>query len=263
MYGPGEQESYFLSSVIYTRRCLTHSSSALPVKLSPSLPLPILSSAPLLLPLLLSHRSLLAVGGVLWFQADGPGVGGDHVATATDPAGVGAFVELVGHDAQVPVLDNDVAWDGCGEELSILVPADFWGPSGIFRPAAEAHYLPPGDQLCLDVWRGRCGRGIILQRFKAEVTATRAVFLHEAPPPLTKAQSSPRITHPPFVLAAIEALDTPDVILRNAALSRVCGVGVHQCLGISGVPQTQGVANLMGSDLDQVIQPHTLFPAEA
>ncbi len=29
----------------------------------------------------------------------------------------------------------------------------------------------------------------------AQVTALRAVFLHEAPPPLTETQAGPRITH--------------------------------------------------------------------
>lgn len=49
----------------------------------------------------------------------------------------------------------------------------------------------------------------------------------------------------------------PDVVLSNVPLARVGGIGVHQGLGVTGVPQPQGVPDLMSRHLYQVIQPHT------
>lgn len=40
-----------------------------------------------------------------------------------DAAGVNTLVELVGDDAQVSVLHDDVAWDGREDLLAIFVPA--------------------------------------------------------------------------------------------------------------------------------------------
>lgn len=106
MYGLFSFTYYFYPSPLL----LSHS-SAVSSSIPPSTPSVFYASLPPFLPLLLSHPSLLAVGGVLWFQADEPGVGGDHVATPADLTGVGALVELVGHDAQIPVLDDDIARD--------------------------------------------------------------------------------------------------------------------------------------------------------
>ena len=55
----------------------------------------------------------------------------------------------------------------------------------------------------------------------------------------------------------IEPLDAPDVILSNVPLSGVGGVGMHQGLRVSGVPQAQSMADLMSRHLDQVVQPNS------
>lgn len=55
----------------------------------------------------------------------------------------------------------------------------------------------------------------------------------------------------------IETLDAPDIILSDVPLSSVGSVWMHESLWVSGVPQTQGVANLMSCHLDQVVQPDT------
>lgn len=54
----------------------------------------------------------------------------------------------------------------------------------------------------------------------------------------------------------VQPLDAPDVVPGDVPLSRVGGVGMHQSLGVSGVPQAEGVADLMGRHLDQVVEPH-------
>ena len=64
-----------------------------------------------------------AVGRLLWFQSDGPGVSGHDVAAAMDAAGVNALVELVGDDAEVSVLHDDVARDGGQDLLAVFIPA--------------------------------------------------------------------------------------------------------------------------------------------
>lgn len=71
----------------------------------------------------LSWRTSSAVGRRFWFQSDGPGVGRHDVSAAVHAAGVHALVELVGHDAQVPVLHHYVAGDGGQDLLAVLVPA--------------------------------------------------------------------------------------------------------------------------------------------
>jgi len=64
-----------------------------------------------------------AVGRLLWFQPDGPGVGGYNAAPSMDTTGVNALVELVGDDAEVSVLHHDVARDGGQDLLAVFVPA--------------------------------------------------------------------------------------------------------------------------------------------
>ncbi len=54
----------------------------------------------------------------------------------------------------------------------------------------------------------------------------------------------------------VEPLDAPDVILGDVPLPGVRGVGMHQSLRISGVPQAESVTDLMSRHLDQVVQPH-------
>lgn len=63
------------------------------------------------------------VGGLLWLQPDGPGVGGDHVPAPMDAAGVRAFVEFVGHEPQVPIFNYNIARNGCQQLLAVLIPA--------------------------------------------------------------------------------------------------------------------------------------------
>lgn len=53
----------------------------------------------------------------------------------------------------------------------------------------------------------------------------------------------------------VESLDAPHVVLGDVPLSGVGGVGMHQSLRVSGVPQTQSVADLVCRHLDQVVQP--------
>lgn len=55
----------------------------------------------------------------------------------------------------------------------------------------------------------------------------------------------------------VQSLDAPHVVLAHVPLARVGGVGVHQGLRVSGVPQAEGVADLMSCYLDQVVQPDT------
>lgn len=64
-----------------------------------------------------------AVGRLLWFKSDGPGVGGHDVSPSMDAAGINALVELVGNDAKVSVLHDNVAGDGGQDLLAIFVPA--------------------------------------------------------------------------------------------------------------------------------------------
>lgn len=64
-----------------------------------------------------------AVGRLLWFQSDGPGVGRHDVTTAMDSAGVNALVELIGDDAEVSVLHDNVSGDGGQDLLAIFIPA--------------------------------------------------------------------------------------------------------------------------------------------
>lgn len=66
-----------------------------------------------------------AVGRLLWFQSDCPGVGGHNVSPSMNAAGVNTLVELIGYDAEVSVLHDDVAWDGGQDLLAVFVPADF------------------------------------------------------------------------------------------------------------------------------------------
>lgn len=64
-----------------------------------------------------------AVGRLFGFQSDGPGVRRHDGSPSMDPAGVNTFVELVGDDAKVPVLHDDVAQDGGQDLLAIFIPA--------------------------------------------------------------------------------------------------------------------------------------------
>lgn len=64
-----------------------------------------------------------AVGRLLWFQSDGPGVGRDDVSSSMDSTGVDALVELVGNNTKVSVLHDDVARDGGQDLLAVFVPA--------------------------------------------------------------------------------------------------------------------------------------------
>lgn len=64
-----------------------------------------------------------AVGRLLWFQSDGPGVGRYDVAPSMDATGVNALVELVGDDAEISVLHDDVPGDGGQDLLTVFVPA--------------------------------------------------------------------------------------------------------------------------------------------
>lgn len=77
-----------------------------------------------------SHSSLPSltpfsstVGGLFRLQPDGPGVCRDHIAATMDATGVSALVKLVGDDAEVTALHDDVAGDRDQELFSILVPA--------------------------------------------------------------------------------------------------------------------------------------------
>lgn len=58
------------------------------------------------------------------------------------------------------------------------------------------------------------------------------------------------------VASTVESLDAPHVILGDVPLACVGGVGMHQSLRVSGVPQAEGVTDLMCRYLDQVVQPH-------
>lgn len=60
---------------------------------------------------------------MLWFQSDGPRVGGHEVSPKVDAAGVDALVELVGDDSEVSVLHDDVSWDGGQDLLAVFIPA--------------------------------------------------------------------------------------------------------------------------------------------
>lgn len=96
-------------------------SSVIPQMSKPALPVIPLSivSSPV-------HPSLSmssAVGRLFWFQSDGPGVGGHDVSTTMDAARVNALVELVGDNAKVSVLHDDVARDGAKDLLPIFIPA--------------------------------------------------------------------------------------------------------------------------------------------
>lgn len=64
-----------------------------------------------------------AVGRFLWFQSDGPRVCRHDVSPSMDATGVNTFVELIGDDAEVSVLYDDVAWDGGQDLLAIFIPA--------------------------------------------------------------------------------------------------------------------------------------------
>lgn len=79
--------------------------------------------SPITVPLLTPRGTPSAVRGALWLQADGPWVGRHHVAATMNATGVGALVELIGHNAQVAVFHDDVTWDGGDKLLPILIPA--------------------------------------------------------------------------------------------------------------------------------------------
>lgn len=64
-----------------------------------------------------------AVGRLFWFQSDGPGVSRHDVSPSMDAAGVNTLVELVGDDAEVSVLHDDVAGDGGQDLLAVFIPA--------------------------------------------------------------------------------------------------------------------------------------------
>lgn len=74
-------------------------------------------------PPLAPWSSSSAVGRLLWFQADGPRVCRHDVSPSMDAAGVNTLVELIGDDAEVSVLHDDVAWDGGQDLLTIFIPA--------------------------------------------------------------------------------------------------------------------------------------------
>lgn len=63
------------------------------------------------------------IGRLLWFQSDGPRVGGHDVPPSMDAAGVDALVELVCDNAEVPVLHDDVAGDGGQDLFAVFIPA--------------------------------------------------------------------------------------------------------------------------------------------
>lgn len=54
----------------------------------------------------------------------------------------------------------------------------------------------------------------------------------------------------------VESLDAPHVVLGDVPLTGVGSVGMHQSLRVSGVPQAEGVTDLMSRHLDQVVEPH-------
>lgn len=60
---------------------------------------------------------------------------------------------------------------------------------------------------------------------------------------------------PAALVVTVESLDAPHVVLGDVPLSGVGGIGMHQSLRVSGVPQTQSVADLVCRHLDQVVQP--------
>ena len=64
-----------------------------------------------------------AVGRLLGFESDGPGVRRHHGSSPVDAAGVHALVELIDDDAEVAVLDDDVTRDGGKDPLAVFVPA--------------------------------------------------------------------------------------------------------------------------------------------
>lgn len=64
-----------------------------------------------------------AVGRLFWFQSDGPGVGRYDVSPSMDATGVDALVELVGENAEVSVLHDDVTRDGGQDLLAVFIPA--------------------------------------------------------------------------------------------------------------------------------------------
>ncbi len=96
-------------------------SSVVPQMSKPALPfmslLFILSSGPP------SLSMSSAVGRLFWFQSDGPGVGGYDVSPSMDAAGVGALIELIGDNAEVSVLHDDVPGDGGQDLLAVFIPA--------------------------------------------------------------------------------------------------------------------------------------------
>lgn len=54
----------------------------------------------------------------------------------------------------------------------------------------------------------------------------------------------------------VESLDAPHIVLGDVPLTGVGGVGMHQSLRVSGVPQAEGMADLVSRHLDQVVEPH-------
>lgn len=64
-----------------------------------------------------------AVERLLWFQSHGPGVGRNNVTSSMDATGVNTLIELVGDDAKVSVLHDNVARDGSQDLLTIFIPA--------------------------------------------------------------------------------------------------------------------------------------------
>lgn len=64
-----------------------------------------------------------AVWGLFWFQSNGPGVGRHNVSPAMDSAGINTLIELVGDDAKVSVLHDNVAGDGGQDLFTIFIPA--------------------------------------------------------------------------------------------------------------------------------------------
>lgn len=60
---------------------------------------------------------------LLRFYPDGPGVRRHDLSTTVDTTGVDTFVELIGDDAKVTVLHDDVARYGGQDLLTVFVPA--------------------------------------------------------------------------------------------------------------------------------------------
>lgn len=97
-----------------------------------------------------------AVGRLFGFQSDGPGVRRHDGSPSMDPAGVNTFVELVGDDAKVPVLHDDVARDGGQDLLAIFIPA---GEESVVRWSDS-----PQTEFCLKHWNETLSKPILWER---------------------------------------------------------------------------------------------------